>query len=321
LDESEDEDEEKKKESDGFTTKLVAQIIKNLQVHLTNIHICYEDRITCSFPFQFGFTLHKLVFQTTDEKTSSLKMNKNENIVHKLITLEFLAFYWNCNQVDLLYDMESFTLDQLLHNLITSKSDWHAPLGYILSPINLTANAIIHRKPEEDHFKIPIADVDLKLDFFSLRFSRIQFKSLMMLLDSMDRMKLAMPFRKWRPIGIPVSGHAMKWWKFAVTSVIETDIKRRINNWSWEKMKQHRKLLKSYKANYVRKLMGKSSDCEEIERNLDVFSIVLVRGEAEMEVKQMRLEMKKEDKKEKKGWLSGWWGKKDNESQDDKQVC
>lgn len=53
--------EEKK---DTFSEKLITQIIKNLQVKISNIHIRYEDRFTNpQRPFAFGVTLQELLFQ------------------------------------------------------------------------------------------------------------------------------------------------------------------------------------------------------------------------------------------------------------------
>lgn len=38
-----------------FVTKLVAQIIKNLEIRIENIHICYEDKFTNpKRPFSIG---------------------------------------------------------------------------------------------------------------------------------------------------------------------------------------------------------------------------------------------------------------------------
>lgn len=51
-----------------FVEKLVTQIIKNVQLKITDIHIRYEDSITNpKTPFSFGITLHNLSVHTTDE--------------------------------------------------------------------------------------------------------------------------------------------------------------------------------------------------------------------------------------------------------------
>ena len=50
--------------ADTFAEKMVTQIIKNLQVNVTNIHIRFEDQFTNpGSVYSVGVTLNKLVFQ------------------------------------------------------------------------------------------------------------------------------------------------------------------------------------------------------------------------------------------------------------------
>ena len=101
-------------------------------------------------------------------------------------------------------------------------------------------------------------------------------------------------------------GNAKNWWRFAFTSIMETDIKRRSNNWSWIKIKEHRIKMKEYQHLYKQKLLGKKVDVESLEKQLNLFSIVLARSQAEVETQQILKDKKQEPKK---GWLSSWWGK------------
>lgn len=58
---------DKPKADPGFVEKLSAQIIKNLQVYVRNIHIRYEDAVTYSDHFfSAGITLGSLIVVTTD---------------------------------------------------------------------------------------------------------------------------------------------------------------------------------------------------------------------------------------------------------------
>ena len=46
---------------DSFVEKLVANVIKNLEVTVTNIHVRFEDTVTNpKKPFSVGVTLHEL---------------------------------------------------------------------------------------------------------------------------------------------------------------------------------------------------------------------------------------------------------------------
>jgi len=51
---------------DTFVEKLIANIIKNLEVTVTNIHIRFEDNVTNPRkPFSVGVTLHELSLQVS----------------------------------------------------------------------------------------------------------------------------------------------------------------------------------------------------------------------------------------------------------------
>lgn len=55
---------EKDDSSDSFFEKLAAQIIKNVQVKIENIHVRYEDQTTIpGVRFSAGLTLNRLAFQ------------------------------------------------------------------------------------------------------------------------------------------------------------------------------------------------------------------------------------------------------------------
>jgi len=48
-------------EKDSFAEKLFINVVKNLELTVSNIHIRYEDRVTNpACPFSFGVTLHEL---------------------------------------------------------------------------------------------------------------------------------------------------------------------------------------------------------------------------------------------------------------------
>ena len=58
----------KEEKADSFGEKMAAQVIKNLQINVSNIHIRYEDHFTNpKKPFSIGITLKNMAFQTTDE--------------------------------------------------------------------------------------------------------------------------------------------------------------------------------------------------------------------------------------------------------------
>lgn len=61
----------------------MTQIIKNVQLKITDIHIRYEDSITNpKAPFSFGITLHNLSVHTTDE-------NWHQTVIQEAVTKIF----------------------------------------------------------------------------------------------------------------------------------------------------------------------------------------------------------------------------------------
>lgn len=81
----------KKAEDDGFLMKLVISAVKNIQISVTNVHICYEDSSTnptgC---FQIGVSFSKLILQT-----DSARKSDSDNIIHKIAKLKGFAVYMN----------------------------------------------------------------------------------------------------------------------------------------------------------------------------------------------------------------------------------
>lgn len=76
---------DKPKADDGFVERLIAHIIKNVQLKIRNIHIRYEDKITQpGKPFCLGITLKNLEMVTTDETW-------NPTLVQEAVTKIFKA--------------------------------------------------------------------------------------------------------------------------------------------------------------------------------------------------------------------------------------
>lgn len=86
----------KNEKEDTLVEKIAAQVVKNVQVKISNIHIRYEDSFSNpARPFCFGVTLNRLNFETTDENWQPQMVDRTQPIFHKLITLDSFSFYWN----------------------------------------------------------------------------------------------------------------------------------------------------------------------------------------------------------------------------------
>lgn len=79
-------------------------------------------------------------------------------------------------------------------------------------------------------------------------------------------------------------------WKFAITCIVEEEIKRRRRNWDWNHISNHRAMCKEYAKAYQTKLLTAKptmdivQKCKNCETFLDVLNIVLIRQKIEVEV-------------------------------------
>ncbi|KAK3890033.1 hypothetical protein Pcinc_005997 [Petrolisthes cinctipes] len=303
------------KPKDGFLEKLLAQVIRNIQIYIRDIHIRYEDCVSCpKSPFAAGVTLHNLSIVSTDEEwTPCLSKNR---LIYKLSTLDSLGVYWLPNAA--LLSLGSYSKEEMLSCLIQQiASQQHIPQGmkYMIGPISSTAKLQMNTKPEEPDdnsniFVTPRLNLNVVMELLAIGLSRHQYSNIMALLDSLDRLKTSSQFRRYRPASREIKGNAREWWHYAYECKLE-NIRRVRENWSWEHMRKHCANCRRYKAAYKAKLENQrlsttqQNDLNECEKILDVFNLVLVRRQAEMEVKREG-QLRQEEKKN-RGWFGGWF--------------
>ena len=77
-----------------MTSKLIAHILTNLEICISNIHIRYEDLTSLNHSFSFGIMLKEMLIQTSDS-FGNVSINYPDKNMFKLIRLHDLSFYWN----------------------------------------------------------------------------------------------------------------------------------------------------------------------------------------------------------------------------------
>lgn len=120
-------------------------------------------------------------------------------------------------------------------------------------------------------------------------------------------------------------GNAKLWWHFAIDSVLEEQVRKKNRTWTWEYIKEHRELCKTYADAHKERCASKKpsatveATCSIAEQKLDLFNLILIRKRIQLEVDRLRQE--EETKKEsgsKSAWFGGWFGrgKKEEERTD-----
>uniref|UniRef100_A0A8C5DE59 Vacuolar protein sorting 13 homolog A n=1 Tax=Gouania willdenowi TaxID=441366 RepID=A0A8C5DE59_GOUWI len=292
-----EQEDPKLEKQDTFMEKLVTQVIKNLQVKISNIHVRYEDDVTNpNCPLSFGVSLKNLSLQVMDliylykSKQSLLILNFNpdERIVNIFATV----------------DVHVFSLSSLICCFAT-----------VFRPIS--ADAKLRMNPRSDmDFSSPKVDLVVNLSEVAIELNRPQYISILELLGSVDMMSRNLPYRKYRP-ELQVHKNARVWWRYIILGTLEVDVRPRLHMWSWQHIRRHRQMVKSYRELYKTKITSKKpseellKQLEEPEKTLDIFNITLARQQAEVEASKAGLPIfrpgMKMEEEENQGWLSWVW--------------
>ncbi|XP_057578649.1 intermembrane lipid transfer protein VPS13C isoform X2 [Hippopotamus amphibius kiboko] len=327
LQKAAEKDKPKEAKKDTFLEKLATQVIKNVQVKITDIHIKYEDDVTDpKRPLSFGVTLGELSLLTANEHWAPCILNEAEKIIYKLIRLDSLSAYWNVNCSMSYQGSREQILDQLKSEILTS-SNIPPNHQYIFQPISASAKLYMNPYAEAE-LKTPKLDWNIEVQNIAIELTKPQYLSMIDLLESVDYMFRNAPYRKYKPY-LPLHTNGRQWWKYAIDSVLEVHIRRYTRMWSWSNIKKHRQLLKSYKSAYKNKLTQTKvpeemqKQIQDLEKTLDVFNIILARQQAQVEVIRSGQKLRKKcgDTGEKRGgWFSGFWGKKESKKKDEESL-
>ncbi|XP_069079572.1 intermembrane lipid transfer protein VPS13C-like [Pleurodeles waltl] len=328
LQKAADKDKKKEEKKDTFLEKLATQIVKNLQVKITSIHVRFEDDITDpTMPFSFGVTLGELSLLTTNETWIPCILNEAAKIIYKLVRLDCFSAYWNVNS-SLYYRNSREKILMQLKEGIPSNLMEHKDFQYIFQPVSASAKLYINPHAETE-LQTPKLDCKMEVQNIGIELTKPQYLSMIDLLESVDYMVRNAPYRKYRP-DKPLHANSKQWWLYAITSILEVHVRRYSRMWSWRNIQQHRQNLKTYKSLYKNKLtLSKipedlQKQLQLAEKNLDVFNIVLARQQAQVEMVrsgQKPLGKKSSHRGEKRrgGWFGGFWGKKEAKKKEDEE--
>ncbi|XP_045898785.1 vacuolar protein sorting-associated protein 13C-like, partial [Micropterus dolomieu] len=166
--------EEKK---DTFVEKMATQVIKNLQVKISSIHLRYEDDLSDpQRPLSVGVTLSELSLQTTDENWKSCILNEAAKIIYKLGRLDCLCAYWNVNS-PIFYKGSWETIVDQLKSGISTKDRELPHYQYIFKPIFASAKTCINPNAELE-LKTPKANLHLEVQNIAIEMTKPQYLSM-----------------------------------------------------------------------------------------------------------------------------------------------
>ncbi|VEN38118.1 unnamed protein product [Callosobruchus maculatus] len=316
IEEAERIEEEKDKpiQDPNLAQRFFFAMIRNIQLTIRNIHIRYEDRVTNpAAPFSFGFTLGNLLVESTDQNwkvtfIESKDLKEPVSRFYKIAQLDSLAMYWNSN-CDIYCHLPMAEMHKHLSKI--AKKNWKPEnYKYILGPMNMSARMRVNLNPERDEpkFTYPKLHLNVEVTKLYLGITKRQYRDLIALSDSMDRMAKGEPYRKYRPNVTSYRGNYKVWWRFAYKSILEEHVRKKRREWNWKNILKYRNTCRLYKDLYQKSKVDKNmkpqekQKLEECEKNMNVINIVVARKQVEVELKKM------EEEAGKTSFFSRWWG-------------
>ncbi|KAJ8767440.1 hypothetical protein K2173_017484 [Erythroxylum novogranatense] len=299
---------------------LIATIIGNLKISITNVHVRYEDSVSNpGHPFSCGVTLAKLAAVTTDEHgNETFDTSGALDKLRKSLQLERLAVYHNSDSLPWEIDKrwEDLTPKEWVEifedginetsadNGMTSK--WAMNRNYFVSPINGVLKYHRLGKQERSDSEIPFEKASLVLTDVSLTITEVQYHDWIKLFEAVSRYKTYIEISHLRP-EVPVLEKPHLWWRYAAQAVLQQ--KKICYRLSWDQIRHLCQLRRRYVQLYASLLQQSSTnstlELQEMEKDLDSKVILLWRLLAHAKVESVKTKEAAEQRRlKKKSWFS-----------------
>ncbi|KAG9136747.1 hypothetical protein Leryth_004514 [Lithospermum erythrorhizon] len=313
----------------SWLTSLIATIIGNLKISVSNIHIRYEDTVNNpGHPFACGVTLSKLAAVTTDEQgNETFDTSGALDKLRKSLQLERLAMYHDS-------DSDPWKPSKKWEDLIpqewieifedgikepvkdrTVPSVWARDRKYVVSPINGVLKYHRLGDQERDDPNIPFEKASVAINDVTLTITEPQYHDWIRLMEVISRYKMYVEVSHLRPM-VPVSNNARLWWRFGAQAGLQ--LKKMCYRFSWDQIQSLCHLRRRYIQLYVCLLQQSSYDSSEIrdiEKNLDEKVILLWRFLAHAKVESVKSKEAAEQRMQRKNsWFSFTWRTPDEDA-------
>ncbi|XP_071747088.1 intermembrane lipid transfer protein VPS13D [Lepeophtheirus salmonis] len=209
-------------------SSFISSILENLQVHIQDVHIRYEDDFTSPIPFSYGIVLDSLSAETCDENWLPKFVARNANSqthIFKTLDLRYLGLYLNVGP-----DLEIFGACDI--HTLSEKMSSRKSIKYLLKPVSL--NATLKKNCQFRALKskkIPRFVIDVKVNSIPLEISSSQYSCALHGLRAFHQLRKNRRVWRWRPKE-SVKKCPRAWWHYAITSHMER-IHKRNAQYSW----------------------------------------------------------------------------------------
>lgn len=276
----------------GLLDSLMASLLKNFQITVTNVHIRYEERFACSNTIACGLCVQSFSIATTNNKWKPGVTPPTSSSIYQLIRVDSLSLYLNPNGSP---SLEFYPNVWDFQNLVEWKAIMHRSLRtfsingedfeFLIKPFTTKIKVIVN---QSNTGQVSRMLVDIVLQDVAMQLSENQFSSFCKLWRSLQQG----PVERNRRIQRSHPTSSIKedpkaWWRYSLTAVLEQNIRP----YTWEYIKNHRNNYKKYKETFMQTLIRPNDtelklDLQKYEDCLTILNIIIAREEGKIELKK-----------------------------------
>eukprot|EP00736_Rhodelphis_marinus_P003332 Rmarinus@m.26873 len=283
-------------------TRLLTRIVNNLQVEIKNIHIRYENDVTCpGTRFAVGLRLESMALRSCNESwQETFVLEDSDVVIYKLLRVQNFSMY--CEECP-----ENDNLERSDHK-------------YIVEPVSLGVKAAVNKSPVPHKMGLPIVDVSLEIAKVHWNLFQQQYDIMMHAAASLATDATGPLLR--RVISLPAPRTPAERWTYAIENILSLLAWKR-RQIRWVPIKTRRSLRLIYTKEYKRVVLDtktkgdlyeKSRTLKVLELRLAIQDIMFYRTIVDRQITEAEIARKKKDggakQAESRGWLGyfGWSG-------------
>lgn len=233
---------EDEKKNQSFANSLITKILNNLQLVIKNIHVRYEDNISCpAQSFAVGLTLSGFSAVSTDNNWVPTFIEENKDGIHKLAKLESLSAYWDTDAESLLGHPADVAIEKFV-SLIANREN--VPLHqYILKPVS--GEGRLRMNDQVDNIT-PKLDVELLFDRIGFMLDEEQYRDALLMVDNFHFHIRQSQYRYLRPSEDELSANKPRALLLFAAKAILNEVHERNKKWTWAYFAERRHDRKLY---------------------------------------------------------------------------
>lgn len=305
------EKKERKKDEGKMSMSKTMQkkVLANLQLYVDKIHVRYEDNTTNpDQPFCFGFTLEKFHAQTANADWLPSIIKVKEQIVHKIIELRNLAFYFDTPKEKgaVVLKSKNSTTAKLMSLHMFQDGAPPPEHNYIISPISGTMKLRMDQRRESQmDYTIPKLSAEVSIDLAGFSVNKVQYTSAMEFLQYCQGYQRSAKYLRYRPDFESAPNKARAYWKYAIDCVL-SDVRKNYQSWTWESISARKQDRITYVQLYTKRqqegkkklLASEIADMDRIEKKYSFDDIIIYRKLSNTTILKDKLQKKAKDKKD-----------------------